>query len=179
MIPSPGDQQDLPRSRLAYRHSRGNGSLSSQSLITPSTSKEKAPLELKPVSPTAKGPAKTFTGDVYVTPIYRGPSRMIISLVRFTPGARSAWHSHAVGQTLHVTDGVGLVQTRDGKVIRMRLEIPSMLPRGDEHWHGATSAISCATSPCWRALPTGMEQLVRAGDRRRVQGEAANQAVGL
>ena len=69
-------------------------------------SKEKAPLELKPVSPTAKGPAKTFTGDVYVTPIYRGqgPSRMIISLVRFTPGARSAWHSHAVGQTLHVTD---------------------------------------------------------------------------
>ena len=58
-------------------------------------------MELKPVSPTAKGPAKTFSGDVYVNPIYRGedPSRMIISLVRFTPGARSAWHSHAVGQT--------------------------------------------------------------------------------
>jgi hypothetical protein len=49
-------------------------------------------LELNPVSPTAKGPAKTFSGDVYVNPMYRGeaPSRMIISLVRFTPGARSA-----------------------------------------------------------------------------------------
>ena len=78
-------------------------------------------MELKPVTPTAKGPASTFTGDVYVSPIYRGeePSRMIVSTVRFTPGARTNWHSHAVGQTLHVTDGVGLVQTRDGTVIRM------------------------------------------------------------
>ena len=78
-------------------------------------------MELKPVTPTAKGPASTFTGDVYVNPIYRGeePSRMIVSTVRFTPGARTNWHSHAVGQTLHVTDGIGLVQTRDGTVIRM------------------------------------------------------------
>ncbi len=45
---------------------------------------------------------------------------MIVSLVRFTPGARTNWHSHAVGQTLHVTDGTGLVVTRDGIVIRMR-----------------------------------------------------------
>jgi quercetin dioxygenase-like cupin family protein len=98
-------------------------------------------LELKPVSPTAKGPAKTFSGDVYVNPIYRGedPSRMIISLVRFTPGARSAWHSHAVGQTLHVTDGIGLVQTRDGRVIRMRPGDTVYTPPGEEHWHGATS----------------------------------------
>ena len=45
---------------------------------------------------------------------------MIVSLVRFTPGARTNWHSHAVGQTLHLTDGVGLVATRDGTVIRTR-----------------------------------------------------------
>lgn len=79
-------------------------------------------MELTPVTPTAKGPASAFTGDVYVNPIYRGqePSRMIVSIVRFTPGARTNWHSHAVGQTLHVTDGTGLVQTRDGKTIRMR-----------------------------------------------------------
>jgi quercetin dioxygenase-like cupin family protein len=98
-------------------------------------------LELKPVSPTTKGPAETFTGDVYVNPIYRGeePSRMIVSLVRFTPGARSAWHSHAMGQTLHVTDGVGLVQTRDGKTIRMRPGDTVYTPPGEEHWHGATS----------------------------------------
>jgi hypothetical protein len=50
-------------------------------------------LELKPVTPTAKCPASTFTGDVYINPIYRGeePSRMIVSLVRFTPGARTNW----------------------------------------------------------------------------------------
>jgi quercetin dioxygenase-like cupin family protein len=98
-------------------------------------------LELKPVTPTAKGPASTFTGDVYVNPIYRGeePSRMIVSLVRFTPGARTNWHSHAVGQTLHVTDGIGLVQTRDGKTIRMRPGDTVYTPPGEEHWHGATA----------------------------------------
>jgi quercetin dioxygenase-like cupin family protein len=71
-------------------------------------------MELRPVSPTGKAPTTTFTGDAYVNPIYRGeePSQMIVSLVRFTPGARTNWHSHAVGQTLHVTDGIGLVATR-------------------------------------------------------------------
>lgn len=98
-------------------------------------------MELKPVTPTAKGPASTFTGDVYVNPIYRGeePSRMIVSLVRFTPGARTSWHSHAVGQTLHVTDGIGLVQTRNGTVIRMRPGDTVYTPPGQEHWHGATA----------------------------------------
>ncbi len=97
-------------------------------------------MELRPVNPTAKGPDKTFTGDVYVTPIYRGeePSRMTVSLVRFTPGAHTAWHSHALGQTLHVTDGVGLVGTRDGRVIRMRAGDTVYTPPGEEHWHGAT-----------------------------------------
>ncbi|HXZ70953.1 MAG TPA: cupin domain-containing protein [Streptosporangiaceae bacterium] len=98
-------------------------------------------MELKPITPTAKGPASTFTGDVYVNPIYRGqePSRMIVSLVRFTPGARTNWHSHAVGQTLHVTDGTGLVQTRDGKTIRMRPGDTIYTRPGEEHWHGATA----------------------------------------
>ncbi len=98
-------------------------------------------MELKPVTPTAKAPASTFTGDVYVNPIYRGeePSRMIVSPVRFTPGARTNWHSHAVGQTLHVTDGIGLVQTRDGTVIRMRPGDTVYTPPGQEHWHGATA----------------------------------------
>ena len=98
-------------------------------------------MELKPVTPTAKGPASTFTGDIYINPIYRGeePSRMIVSLVRFTPGARTNWHSHAVGQTLYVTDGIGLVQTRDGTVIRMRPGDTVYTPPGQEHWHGATA----------------------------------------
>jgi quercetin dioxygenase-like cupin family protein len=97
-------------------------------------------LQLKPVTPTAKAPAANFTGDVYVNPIYRGedPSRMIVRLVRFTPGARTNWHSHAVGQTLHVTDGTGLVVTRDGTVIRMRPGDTVYTPPCEEHWHGAT-----------------------------------------
>lgn len=107
-------------------------------------------MELEPVRPTAKGPAETFTGDVYVTSVHRGaePSRMSVALVRFTPGARSNWHSHAVGQTLHVTDGVGLVGTRDGTVIRMRAGDTVWTPPGEEHWHGATDG----TMMCHLAL---------------------------
>jgi quercetin dioxygenase-like cupin family protein len=71
-------------------------------------------MELKPVGTTAKAPAQLFTGDVYLTMIYDGqdPSRMNVALVRFTPGSRSNWHRHAVGQTLHVSEGIGLVGTR-------------------------------------------------------------------
>ena len=63
---------------------------------------------------------------------------MIVSLVRFTPGAHTNWHSHTVGQTLHVTDGVGLVATRNGTVIRMRAGDTIYTPPGEEHWHGGT-----------------------------------------
>jgi quercetin dioxygenase-like cupin family protein len=92
-----------------------------------------------PLSKTAKAPAERFTGDVYADPICRGedPSRLIVSLVRFTPGARTNWHSHALGQTLHVTDGVGLVATRDGTVIRMHPGDTVFASPGEEHWHGA------------------------------------------
>jgi quercetin dioxygenase-like cupin family protein len=97
-------------------------------------------MELKPVSPTAKAPGQEFTGDVYVNPIHRGedPSRMIVGLVRFTPGARTNWHSHDLGQTLHVTEGIGLVVTRDGNVIRMHAGDTVYTPPGQDHWHGAT-----------------------------------------
>ena len=98
-------------------------------------------MELKPVNPTAKAPASNFTGDVYVTPIYSGqaPSRMTVALVRFTPGARTNWHSHAVGQTLHVTEGVGLVGTRDGSVVQVRAGDTVVCPPDEDHWHGATA----------------------------------------
>jgi quercetin dioxygenase-like cupin family protein len=96
-------------------------------------------MELRPVSPTAR--AQNYTGDVYVNLIYKGedPSRMIVALVRCTPGARTNWHSHAVGQTLHVTDGIGLVVTRDGSVIRMRPGDTVYAPPDEEHWHGGTA----------------------------------------
>jgi quercetin dioxygenase-like cupin family protein len=98
-------------------------------------------VQLKPTSQTAKGPTQNFTGDVYVNPLYQGeePSRMTVSMVRFAPGAHTNWHSHAVGQTLHCTDGVGLVATRDGTVIRLRPGDTVHTPPGEEHWHGATT----------------------------------------
>src|SRR5262245_37662559 len=72
--------------------------------------------------PTTKGPADRFTGDVYLEGVAIGqpPSRLRVSRVRFTPGARTAWHSHAVGQTLHVLEGQGLVQARGGEVVDLR-----------------------------------------------------------
>jgi quercetin dioxygenase-like cupin family protein len=94
-----------------------------------------------PVDDTVKGPAANFTGDVYLTPIKRPepPSRLLASLVRFTPGAHTNWHSHANGQTLHVTEGIGLVGNRDGTVIRMRAGDTVWTPPGEEHWHGGTA----------------------------------------
>ncbi|MEV5451750.1 cupin domain-containing protein [Streptomyces sp. NPDC052535] len=93
-----------------------------------------------PVRNAVKGPEAAFTGDVYVTPLKAAtePSRLISALVRFTPGARTHWHSHALGQTLHVTEGVGLVVTRDGDVARVRAGDTVWCPPGEEHWHGGT-----------------------------------------
>ena len=79
-------------------------------------------MQLRPTAPTVKTPAENFTGDVYMTPIFTGDgaSRLVVVLTRFTPGARTNWHSHANGQLLHCTEGIGLVVTRDGTAIRMR-----------------------------------------------------------
>jgi quercetin dioxygenase-like cupin family protein len=98
-------------------------------------------MEVRPVAATVKTPAQNFTGDVYLTPIYNGtgPSRLTVALVRFTPGARTNGHSHAVGQTLHVTEGVGLVGTRHGTVARIRAGDTVICPPGEEHWHGAAT----------------------------------------
>jgi quercetin dioxygenase-like cupin family protein len=114
-------------------------------------------MELKPVAPTAKAPAEAFTGDVYVNPVYRGedPSRMIANLVCFTPGARTNWHSHAVGQTLHVTSGAGLVATRGGTVIRMRPGDTVYTPPGEEHWHGGTAENMMCHLAMFEGVPGG------------------------
>ena len=98
-------------------------------------------MNLEPKKPTAKGPDATFTGDVWVDSIAAPKAegqRMIVSKVRFAPGAHTAWHSHALGQTLHVTEGVALLGTRDGQVIEARPGDTIYTPPGEEHWHGAT-----------------------------------------
>jgi quercetin dioxygenase-like cupin family protein len=95
-------------------------------------------VELLTKQPTAKGPADLFTGDVWFDVLARGEgeSRLRVNTVRFSPGARTGWHRHSLGQTLHVTEGIGLVATRD-TVIVMRPGDTVFTPPGEEHWHGA------------------------------------------
>ncbi|MFC9461271.1 cupin domain-containing protein [Streptomyces sp. NPDC056983] len=96
-------------------------------------------MEFLEKKPTAKGAAERFTGDVWVDMTVEGeaPSRLRVGVVRFAPCARTAWHRHALGQTLHVTDGVGLVQTRGGRIQVMRPGDTVYTPPGEWHWHGA------------------------------------------
>jgi quercetin dioxygenase-like cupin family protein len=96
-------------------------------------------MEIVSSQPTAKGPAQWFTGDVFMDPIARGdePSRVRVSAVRFTPSARTAWHSHGVGQTLYVTEGHGLVQSRGADITPISAGDIVRTPPGEWHWHGA------------------------------------------
>jgi quercetin dioxygenase-like cupin family protein len=89
--------------------------------------------------PTFQGPAEWFTGDVWGDVIYRGeePSRMRANIVRFTPGARTAWHSHGLGQALYIVEGVALIGSRAGRVIEAHPGDVIWTPPGEEHWHGA------------------------------------------
>ena len=98
-------------------------------------------MEILPKQPSVKGPAEWFTGDVWIDAIARGqePSRLNVAAVRFSPGARTAWHSHHLGQTLCVTEGRGLVQSRGQPVTEIRPGDVVWTPDGEEHWHGAAS----------------------------------------
>ena len=98
-------------------------------------------------------------GDVHFDVIAKGewPSRLRVNLVRFAPGARTAWHRHANGQTLHVTDGVGFVQSRGGELIVMKPGDTVYTPPGEWHWHGATGDDFMCHLAMWEALAEGQE----------------------
>jgi quercetin dioxygenase-like cupin family protein len=97
-------------------------------------------MEVQPRRPTAKAPAEWFTGDVWVDIIVQGqgPSGMTIGSVHFSPGARTAWHSHAISQTLYVTEGEGRVQSRGEPVVAIRPGDVVSTPGDEWHWHGAS-----------------------------------------
>jgi quercetin dioxygenase-like cupin family protein len=94
---------------------------------------------IQPKPPTIKGPAEWFTGDVWIDPVVQpeGDSQLNIGAVHFPPAARTAWHSHQGGQTLYVTEGRGLVQSRGEDVVEIRPGDVHVTPDGQEHWHGA------------------------------------------
>ena len=90
--------------------------------------------------PTVKGPVEWFTGDVWIDAIVEPTeeSTVNVAAVHFTPGARTAWHSHEGGQTLYVVEGVGRVQSRGEDVIEIRPGDVHQTRSGEEHWHGAS-----------------------------------------
>jgi quercetin dioxygenase-like cupin family protein len=88
---------------------------------------------------TVVGPEDWFTGSVYIDALAApsAASRVSASSVHFTPGARTAWHTHPNGQTIHVTEGVGLAQRRGGPVEVIRPGDRVFFEPGEDHWHGA------------------------------------------
>ena len=90
---------------------------------------------------SGKGQTEYFTGAVRIDPLFEAPSpaRVVCASVTFEPGARTAWHSHPLGQTLVVTAGCGQVQLADGPIEEIRPGDVIWTPPGEKHWHGATA----------------------------------------
>jgi quercetin dioxygenase-like cupin family protein len=90
---------------------------------------------------TRTGPSAWFTGTVYVDTVATpsGQSRLSASSVHFTPGARTAWHTHPNGQTIYVAEGIGLCQRRGGPIEVIRPGDRVFFEPGEEHWHGAAA----------------------------------------
>lgn len=91
--------------------------------------------------PSGKGPAEYFTGSVRIDPLFTPPepARVAMALVTFEPGARTAWHTHPLGQTLIVTAGSGWVQREGGAIQDVFQGDVVFFPAGEKHWHGATA----------------------------------------
>lgn len=97
-------------------------------------------MQKNPTTPTTRTPASNFTGQVWLNPVFngQGASHLTCGLVRFTPGARTNWHSHANGQLLVCTEGFGLVGTRDGHTVTLRPGESVWIAAGEDHFHGGT-----------------------------------------
>jgi quercetin dioxygenase-like cupin family protein len=89
--------------------------------------------------PSSKGPADWFTGTVQIDPLFQAntPARAAGASVTFEPGARTAWHTHPLGQTLIVVSGCGRAQHEGGPIEEIRPGDVVLFPAGEKHWHGA------------------------------------------
>ena len=94
--------------------------------------------------PTRKASSEYFTGNVWQDPIIEAdePARVRALRVSFEPGARTAWHTHPLGQTLHVISGVGLIGLRNEAPQLIKAGDTVWIPPGEEHWHGASATNS-------------------------------------
>jgi 4-carboxymuconolactone decarboxylase len=131
--------------------------------------------------PSRQGPAENFTGSVRVDPLFQAsaPARTSGSLVTFEPGARSAWHTHPLGQVLLVTAGAGRVQRWGDPVDEIRPGDVVWIPPGQKHWHGAAPNSSMAHIAVSEALDgKAVEWMEKVSDAQygspvRAQGPAA------
>lgn len=101
-------------------------------------------MNIEPSNPTTKNPPAQFAGDVWMDPIaapHTDDQRITVAKVRFAPGARTAWHSHARGQYLHVTQGVAHFGGRDGTIIDVHAGQTLYTPPGEEHFHAAANGL--------------------------------------
>jgi quercetin dioxygenase-like cupin family protein len=107
----------------------------------PGASKQEFNMEIKRSGsqPSGKGPVDYFTGTVRIDPLFQAdaPARVFGASVTFEPGARTAWHTHPLGQTLIVTAGCGRVQRWGGPIDEIRPGDVVWFPPGEKHWHGA------------------------------------------
>lgn len=103
-------------------------------------------MELIPAQAPAVAPASRFTGHVEVTTVSAAaaPGWLAAAVVRFSAGAHTNWHVHALGQTLYVLEGTALVGTRDGRVVAAGPGETVQCAVGEDHWHGATADAAMA-----------------------------------
>jgi quercetin dioxygenase-like cupin family protein len=104
--------------------------------------------------PSAKGPSDWFTGTVRIDPLYaaKAPARAAGNAVTFEPGARTAWHTHPLGQTLIVTFGCGRVQREGGPIEEIRAGDVVWFEPGEKHWHGAAPTTAMTHTAIQEAL---------------------------
>jgi quercetin dioxygenase-like cupin family protein len=113
----------------------------------------------QPQIDTRKDTPDMFSGDVYIDTIVQTvpPTHVRVNSVHFMPGARTAWHSHAIGQYLHVTEGVALVQEHGDEIRLVRSGETIFTAPGVRHWHGATKSAFMTHMAIWEAPTEGTE----------------------
>ncbi|KQO61576.1 cupin [Methylobacterium sp. Leaf469] len=128
-------------------------------------------MEIKRVGsqPSAKGPDAWFSGTVRIDPLFGAtePARASGALVTFEPGARTAWHTHPLGQTLIVTAGCGRVQRDGGPIEDVRPGDVVWFPPGEKHWHGAGPTTAMSHMAIQEALNGGaVDWMEKVSDRQ-------------
>ena len=142
--------------------------------LTPKKPKKNMEIKRSGSQPSGKGPAEYFTGAVRIDPLFEAPepARVRGASVTFEPGARTAWHTHPLGQTLIVTSGLGWAQREGGPIEEIRPGDVVWFAPGEKHWHGATPTTAMTHIAIQEALngkPVDWMEKVSDEQYRRVE----------